>query len=106
MLRGNHFRQAFCSRNHFRQLTRMGLRHGASEWVLLANTHKRYKVDLPYRHRISVNLTVANLDIEALSIIKISKSSSPKLPVFITHQLCPPYLRQLIKDTVKSFDDK
>ena len=73
---------------------------------MLANTHKRYKVDLPYRHRISANLTVANLDIEALGVAKMSKSSSPEPPVFVAHQLCPPHLRQLVEDTVKSFDDK
>ena len=27
-------------------------------------------------------------------------------PTFVAHQLCPPHLRQLIKDTVKSFDDE
>jgi len=37
---------------------------------LLANTHKRYIVDLPYYYRISDNLAITNLDIEALNIIK------------------------------------
>jgi len=73
---------------------------------LLANTHKRYKVNLPYRYCISVNLTVANLDIEALGVAKMSKSSLPEFPVFVAHQLYPPYLRQLVEDTVKSFDNK
>ena len=73
---------------------------------MLANTHKRYKVDLPYCHRISANLTVANLDIEALGIAKISKSFLPESSVFVAYQLYPPYLCQLVKDTVKSFDDK
>ena len=73
---------------------------------MLANTHKRYIVDLPYRHRISTNLAVANLDIEALGVAKISKSSSPEPSVFVAHQLCPPHLRQLIENMVKSFDNK
>jgi len=73
---------------------------------LLVNTHKRYIINLPYHHRISANLAVANLNIEALSITKISKSSSPELSVFVAHQLYPPHLRKLIEDTVKSFDDK
>jgi len=34
------------------------------------------------------------------------KSSSHEPSVFIAHQLCPPHLRQLVEDTVKSFDDK
>jgi hypothetical protein len=35
----------------------------------------------------------------------MSRSSSPERPVFIAHQLCPPHLRQLVEDTVQSFDD-
>src|SRR5436853_7194716 len=34
------------------------------------------------------------------------KSSSHEPSVFIAHQLCPPHLRHLVEDTVKSFDDK
>ena len=80
---------------------------------MLANTHKRYIVDLPYHHRISANLAVANLDlavanldIEALGITKMSNSSSSEYPTFAAYQLCPPHLRQLVEDTVKSFNDK
>jgi hypothetical protein len=73
---------------------------------LLANTHKRYIVNLPYHHRISANLAVANLDIEALGVTKMSNSSSSKRSAFAAHQLYPPHLRQLVEDTVKSFDDK
>ena len=35
----------------------------------------------------------------------MSHSSSPKPLSFVAHSLCPPHLRQLIKDTVQSFDD-
>lgn len=35
----------------------------------------------------------------------MSRSSSPERPVFIAHQLYPPHLRQLVEDTVQSFDD-
>jgi hypothetical protein len=34
-----------------------------------------------------------------------SCSASPERPVFVAHQLCPPHLRQLIEDTVQSFND-
>jgi hypothetical protein len=73
---------------------------------LLANTHKRYIVNLSYRHRISANLTIANLDIEALNVPKMSKSFSSESSVFIAYQLCSSHLRQLIVDMIKSFDDK
>src|SRR5436853_4890105 len=36
----------------------------------------------------------------------MSSSSSSERPAFVAHQLCPPHLRQLVEDTVKSFDDK
>jgi hypothetical protein len=36
---------------------------------------------------------------------KMSHSSSPKRPSFVSHPLCPPLLRQLVEDTVQSFDD-
>jgi hypothetical protein len=35
----------------------------------------------------------------------MSRSSSPEHAVFVAHQLCPPYLRQLVKDAVQSFDN-
>jgi hypothetical protein len=35
----------------------------------------------------------------------MSRSSSPERPTLIVHQLCPPRLRQLVEDTVQSFDD-
>ena len=80
---------------------------------MLANTHKWYITDLPCRHHIStdlavanLDLAVANLDIEALGVAKMSNSSSSERPAFAAHQLCPPHLRQLVEDTVKSFDDK
>jgi hypothetical protein len=34
-----------------------------------------------------------------------SRSSSPKGPVFIAYHLCPPHLRRIIKDSVKSFNN-
>jgi hypothetical protein len=40
-----------------------------------------------------------------LSFLGISRSSSPERPTLIVHQLCPPHLRQLVEDTVQSFDD-
>ena len=80
---------------------------------MLANTYKWYIIDLPCRHHISTDLAVANLDIavanldiEALGVAKMSRSSSPERPAFVAHQLCPPHLRRLVEDTVKSFDDK
>ena len=73
---------------------------------MLADTHKWYIIDLSYRHHISTDLTVANLDIEALGVAKMSRSFSPERPAFVTHQLCPPHLRRLVEDIVKSFDDK
>jgi hypothetical protein len=73
---------------------------------LLANTHKRYIVDLSHRYHISINLAVANLDIEVLSVAKMSNSFSSKRPAFAAYPLCPPHLRQLVEDTAKSFDDK
>ena len=109
MSRGWHFRVSFCRECHFRQLTHLGLRHRASKYILLANTHKWYITDLPCSHHISTDLAVANLDIEALSVIKMSRSSpkrSFERPAFVAHQLCPPHLRRLVEDTVNSFDDK
>ena len=76
---------------------------------MLADTYKWYIINLPCRHHISTDLAVANLDIEALGVTKMSKSSlerSPERPAFVAHQLCPPHLRRLVEDTVKSFDDK
>ena len=73
---------------------------------MLANTHKWYITDLPCSYHISTDLAVANLDIEALGVAKMSRSSSPERPAFVAHQLCPPHLRQLVEDTAKSFDDK
>jgi hypothetical protein len=87
---------------------------------LLANTHKWYIIDLPCCHHVSTDLAVANLDlvianldlaianldIEDLGVAKMSRSSSPERPAFVAHQLCPPHLRRLVEDTVKSFDDK
>ena len=35
----------------------------------------------------------------------MSHSSSPEPPSFIAHPLCPPHLRQLVEDTIQSFDD-
>jgi hypothetical protein len=35
----------------------------------------------------------------------MSRSSSPEPPSFVAHPLCPPHLRQLVEDTVQSFDD-
>ena len=59
---------------------------------MLANTHKRYIVDLPYYHCILANLAVANLDlavtnldIEALGIAKMSNFSSSECPAFATY---------------------
>ena len=76
---------------------------------MLANTHKWYITDLSCRHHISTDLAVANLDIEALGVAKMSRSSpkrSLERPAFVAHQLCPPHLRRLVEDTVNSFDDK
>ena len=36
----------------------------------------------------------------------MSNSFFSERPAFVAHQLCPPHLRQLVEDTVKSFDDK
>src|SRR5438876_9798657 len=33
-----------------------------------------------------------------------SRSSSLRRPVFVTHQLCPPHLRKIVEDAVKSFN--
>lgn len=69
-------------------------------------------IDLPYHHYISIdlavtnlNLVVANLDIEALGVVKISRSFS-KYPAFIVYQLCFPYFCRLVENIVKSFDNK
>jgi hypothetical protein len=35
----------------------------------------------------------------------MSYSSSPQPTSFVAHPLCPPHLRQLVEDTVQSFDD-
>jgi hypothetical protein len=35
----------------------------------------------------------------------MSRSSSPEHAIFVIHQLCPPHLRQLVKDAVESFDN-
>lgn len=34
-----------------------------------------------------------------------SRSASPERPVFVAHQLCPRHLRQLVEDTVQSFNN-
>jgi hypothetical protein len=33
-----------------------------------------------------------------------SQSSSPKRPVFVTHELCPPHLCNVVEDVVESFN--
>jgi hypothetical protein len=70
-------------------------------------------IDLPYRHHISIdlavanlNLAVANLNIEALSVAKMFRSFSLKRSAFVAHQSYPPHLRRLVEDIVKSFNDK
>ena len=62
-------------------------------------------IDLPYRHHISIDLAVANLDIEALGVAKMSRFSS-KHPTFIAHQLYPSHLRRLVEDIIKNFNDE
>jgi len=56
---------------------------------------------LTYSFHLLVNLTVANLGIE----ISTSRSFSPERAVFVTYQLCPPHLRKIIEDAVKSFNN-
>jgi hypothetical protein len=34
----------------------------------------------------------------------LNMSSIPKPPVFVTHPLCPPHLRNAVEDTIKIFD--
>jgi hypothetical protein len=52
---------------------------------------------------VSIHLAVANLSIEAFGV-KMSRSSSPERPVFITHPLYPPHLRNAVEEAVDSFD--
>ena len=55
-----------------------------------------------YLASLHVYLAVANSDVAALGVAKMSRSSSPERPVFVAHPLCPPHLRTAAEDAVES----
>ena len=54
----------------------------------------------PLAHSISTGLAVANLDVEALGVAKMSRPSSPERPVFVAHQLSSTLQARIASDSL------